>query len=47
MTIFDNAEDPNYQPLGEEIVVADMHTRKKMMFDRVSCNEKCLAHCVL
>ena len=29
------AEQPHYEPAGEEIVVPDMHTRKKMMFDKV------------
>ena len=29
------AEYPDYQPAGEEIIVPDMHTRKKMMFDKV------------
>ncbi len=28
-------EFPNYEAAGEEIVVPDMHTRKKMMFDKV------------
>ena len=30
-----SAEKPHYEPAGEEIVVPDMHTRKKMMFDKV------------
>ena len=29
------AEMESYKAVGEEIVVPDMHTRKKMMFDRV------------
>lgn len=29
-------EISSYERVGEEIVVEDMHTRKKMMFDSVS-----------
>ncbi len=27
-----------YKAIGEEIIVKDMHTRKKMIFDKVSCS---------
>ena len=30
-----SADKPHYEAAGEEIVVPDMHTRKKMMFDKV------------
>lgn len=33
-----HAEMEDYEIVGEEIVVPDMHTRKKMMFDRASSN---------
>ena len=29
------SEDTDYSVAGEEVVVPDMHTRKKMIFDRV------------
>ena len=28
-------EMDGYKPVGEEIIVKDMHTRKKMIFDKV------------
>lgn len=33
-----HAEMEDYEIVGEEIVVPDMHSRKKMMFDRASSN---------
>ena len=40
------AEQPHYEPAGEEIVVPDMHTRKKMMFDKVKLSWWLMYHSV-
>lgn len=33
-----HVEMEDYEVVGEEIIVPDMHTRKKMMFDQASSN---------
>ena len=36
------AEMEGYKAIGEEIIVEDMHTRKKMIFDKVCVNKECI-----
>ena len=37
-------EYQGYQSVGDEIIVSDMHTRKKMMFDRVRTDTTFLSY---
>ena len=36
MLLYNVSEMEGYKPIGEEIIVEDMHARKKMIFDKVS-----------